>query len=219
MTILLDGKPINAKPAVQRVGKHRQLTMEQIKKRHPADPFPPVDEFRKDSVEHRLSVASDLKLWVEQRMGELATAVDEHNWLIRQVEDSRFVDHPDRPEAIERCMRLADEIEELASDIAFLEAHADRIWQSLDPEHRESMAMAWVADVNDERIILNSWTRIAQVGFRWPVNYGVSRKWFACLARPLIDDMNERGLKAGIPLGEQRDPWEDKDDKAKEQLK
>lgn len=212
MTILLDGKPINAKPAVQRVGKHRQLTMEQIKKRHPADPFPPVDEFRKDSVEHRLSVASDLKLWVEQRLSDLSATIDEQRWLRRQLEDPAHTDHPDRPNAVRQCADLEILIDEYASDIAYLEAHADRIWQSLDVTDRESMARAWVADVTDGRIIMNAWTRLAPVGFKWPANTQVKSTWFACLARPLIEDMYECGLREGVTLGATADPFEENED-------
>lgn len=211
MAILVNGKPVGSRPVAQRVGKHRQLSMEQIKKRHPAEPFPSIDTFRNETVEHRISVGCDLKGWVETRMGELATAVDEYHWLRRQLEDPEHAEHPARPKAVKRCEALEAEIEELASDIAYLEAHADRIWQSLEPDQRDPLATAWVADVTDERIILNAWTRIAQVGFRWPPNFGVYRTWFRDLSRPLIDDMNQHGLKDGIPLGEQIDPFEEKD--------
>lgn len=211
MPIVLNGKPIKARANPHRDGKHKLLDAHGIEKRQALDPFPPIDVFRNDTVEHRISVGCELKGWVEQKMGELATTVDEADWLRRQLEDGAHADHPDRPEAVVRCKKLEDDIVDLATDIAFLEAHADRIWQSLDPADREPLAAAWVADVNDDRIILNAWTRIAQVGFRWPKNYGVYRTWFASLSRPLIDDMNERGLKDGIPLGEQKDPFEDKE--------
>lgn len=212
MGILVKGKPVQAKPAVQRVGKHRQLTVEQIQKRHPAEPFPPIDTFRSETVEHRLSVASDLKGWVEQRLGELATTIDEQRWLRRQLEDAAYIDHPDRPHAVKRCKQLEDDIDEYASDIAYLEAHVDRIWQSLDVADREPLAQAWVCDATDERIVMNAWTRLAQVGFTWPANTRVSGAWFSCLARPLIEDMYKRGLRDGIPLGVHADPFEEEED-------
>lgn len=62
MTITIGGKPITGTPeAPKRVGKHRQLTTAQITQRHPAEPFPPVDSFRTETVEHRLSVASEVR--------------------------------------------------------------------------------------------------------------------------------------------------------------
>lgn len=212
MTITLGGKPINAKPVVQRVGKHRQLTVQQIEKRHPAEPFPPIDVFREETVEHRLSVASELKGWVEQRLGELSATIDEQRWLRRKLEDPALTDHPERPSAVKHCRDLEAQIDEYASDIAYLEAHADRIWQSLDPADREPLAMAWVADVTDDRIIMNAWTRLAPVGFTWPVNTRVSGAWFTCLSGPLIEDMYERGLRDGIPLGVHADPFEEEED-------
>lgn len=213
MGILMGGKPITAgkgksAPQQTRLGKHRLLTAEQVQKRHPAEPFPPIDSFRADTLEHRYSVASDLKGWVEQRLGEIVPLADESEWLRLQLRDPALEGHSMRQDAMERHSDMETQIAELASDVAYLEAHCDRIWQSLDESDRGPLATSWVADNTDERIICNAWTRIAPVGFRWPLNYSVRRIWFNCLAAPLIRDMEEHGLKEGIPLGEQVDPFE-----------
>ena len=183
-----------------------------IEKRHPSEPFPPIAVFRNDTVEHRLSVASDLKMWVEQRLDEMVPLVDESEWLRLQLRNPALEGHHLRSNALERRNGMETLIAELASDVAYLEAHSDRIWQSLDVADRDNMAKRWVCEPTDDRIICNAWTRIAPIGFTWPINYRVNRKWFACLAPPLIADMEERGLKQGIPLGEQIDPFEVEDD-------
>ena len=207
MAILVGGKPVTSKKAVQRVGKHRQLTMEQIKHRHPADPFPSIDEFQKDSVDHRISVSEDLRMWAEQRLTELEPIASDENWLRLQLREPDLQDHPDRPAAKKRLESMQLELAELAGDVAYLEAHADRIWQSLPIEDREDLAKRWIADVEDERLILNSWTRIAQVGFRWPDYYRVDMRWFHHLSPVLIQDMKDAWPEEGVLLGK-RHEWD-----------
>ena len=207
MGITIGGKPVNAKPVVQRRGKHRQLTMEQIKRRHPADPFPPIKDFEGETVEHRISVGCELKMWAEQKIEELVPVADDENWLRLQLRNPAFLTHPDRPHAVKRWQGYFDQVAEIAGDVAYLEAHADRIWQSLPAGEREPLATRWIADVNDERIILNAWKHIAPVGFRWPDYYRVSLKWFTHLSPVLIQDMRDRWPEDGLPLG-RRHEWE-----------
>lgn len=216
MTITIGGKPITAfdgtKPQQPRLGKHRLLTSEQIVKRHPAEPFPPISAFRNDSVESRLSIACDLKTWVGAKLDEMVPLADESEWLRLQLREPSLEGHSMRQDALDRLRGMNDSLAELGSDVAFLEAHADRIWQSLDPTDRTEMARHWVAKESEDRVILNAWTRIAQVGFKWPDNYMVKRRWFDCLAPPLIFDMEERGLKEGIRLGRIVDPFESEEE-------
>lgn len=207
MTITIGGKPVNAKPVVQRVGKHRQLSMDQIKKRHPADPFPPISEFEAEAVDHRISVGCELKMWAEQELEELVPVADEENWLRLKLRDPDLQDSPHRPGALKKLRGLQDQVAEIASDIAYLEAHADRIWQSLESEDRDPLALRWVASVADDRIVLNAWTRIAQVGFTWPDYYRVNLQWFEHLGPVLIQDMKDRWPEGGIVLGKEHE-WE-----------
>lgn len=207
MAILIGGKRVDKKPAVERVGKHRQLDMQQIQKRHPADPFPPVSEFQEESVDHRVSVACDLKMWAEQKLEEMVPLADDENWLRLQLREPALADHPDRPHGLKRLKELQDQVGEVASDIAYLEAHADRIWQSLAQSDRGELAKRWIADVTDDRLILNAWRFIAPVGFKWPDYYRVSLKWFEHLSPVLVQDMKDVWPEEGIALGKQHE-WE-----------
>lgn len=207
MAILVGGKPVASKKAVQRVGKHRNLTLEQIKKRHPADPFPPISEFASESVEHRISVGCELKMWAEQKIEELVPLADDENWLRLQLRDPEFADHPDRPHGLKRLKTVQDEVGEVASGVAYLEAHADRIWQSLPVDDREELAKRWIADVKDDRLILTVWKHIAPVGFKWPDYYRVSLKWFEYLSPVLVQDMRDAWPEEGLLLGN-RHEWE-----------
>ena len=205
MGILIGGKPAVAKKATTHIGKHRQLTMDQIKKRHPADPFPAIATFRADSVEHRISVGAELKMWAEQRIEEMTPIADEWDWLRLQLREPALQDHPDRPAAMKRLQGMADQLAELASDVAYLEAHADRIWQSMDPADRDDLAARWVAETTDDRLILHSWLYIAKVGFKWPDYFRVDMGWFDCLADPLKQDIKDRWPKHGICLGKEHE--------------
>lgn len=215
MGITIGGKPVTPATAKTRPlfeGRHRVLTGEQVAKRHPAEPFPPLGVFRNQSVASRLSQACDLKGWVEQRLGEMAELADEAEWLRHQVRDPALEGHRMRQDAITRLRDMNTLIAEYASDAAFLEAHCDRIWQSLDIADREPMATAWVTDPTSDRIILQTWKVLARVGYKWPSRYVIQAKWFDCLARPLVDDMETFGLRELEPLGEiPADPFEDEE--------
>lgn len=210
MTITIGGKPVQPRKAKTirqaTLGKHRLLDGEQIRQRHPGDPFPPISVFRNDPVEERISVGCELQMWVEQKLHEMVVLADEENWLRLKLRDPDLADNPHRPDAENRLTDLQYQLAQTAGEIAFMEAHADRIWQSLDIADRELMAAKWCADVNDDRLILNSWKVIAQVGFKWPDYYQVERSWFSHLGDVLEQDMNDRGLTKGIPLGKQ---WEE----------
>lgn len=205
------GKPISSPPQpIQqplRDGHHRVLTVEQIRKRHPADPLPSVSSFANEPVAFRISKGCELKTWVESKLDDMVPLADEETWLALQLREPELESHPMRKDAMKRLEEMRWQISELAMDAAFMEAHADRIWQSLGADDRDLMAQKWVADVSDERIVMNTWTRIAQVGFAWPQNYCVHREWFADLAPPLVLDMKERGLMDDIRLGPQVDPF------------
>lgn len=216
MGITIGGKPVTPATAKTRPlfeGHHRVLTAEQVAKRHPAEPFPSLDVFRNQSVESRLSQACDLKGWIEQRLGEMATLADEATWLTRQLADPALEGHRMRQDAITRLRDMNTLIAEYASDAAFLEAHCDRIWQSLDIPDRASMSAAWAVTAGADRIILQTWNVLARVGYKWPDRYAIQRKWFGCLARPLIEDMEAFGLRELEPLGEiPADPFEDEEE-------
>lgn len=210
MTITIGGKPITGTPDknASRVGKHRQLTTAQIAQRHPAEPFPPLDVFRSQPVSERISYAADLRLWIEQFLDEMVPVAQEEAWLRLQLRDPALQGHRMRQDALERLQGMVDTLSDLACSVAMLEAHSDRIWQSLPIEHRADMAKRWICEVTDERLVLYVWTRIAPVGFAWPENYTVNRKWFHGLPEPVLADMEQRGLTAGLPLGRLVDPFE-----------
>lgn len=210
MTITIGGKPIAATPnkTATRYGKHRQLTTAQIAERHPAEPFPPLDVFRKEPVSGRISYAADLRLWIEQFLDEMVPISQEETWLRLKLRDPALEGHRMRQDALERLQGMVDSLSDLACSVARMEAHSDRIWTSLPVEDRADMAKRWICDVTDERLILFAWQRIAPVGFAWPENYMVNRKWFHGLPEPLLADMEQRGLTVGIPLGRSVDPFE-----------
>lgn len=211
MTITIGGKPITtATPATPptRLGKHRQLTVQQIAQRHPADPFPSLDSFRSETVEHRIAVAADLRLWVEQRLDEMVPIAQDEAWLRLQLRDPALEGHRMRQDALERLQGMQDTIADLACDVARLEAHSDRIWRSLEISERGDMAARWVCEPAEDRLIMFAWTRVAQVGFAWPENYRVNRRWFHGLPEPLLFDMEVAGLVDGVTLGETVDPFE-----------
>lgn len=211
MTLTLGGKPIAPKQMPLRDGKHKLVTQEQIFRRQSTDPFPPIETFAAETVAHRHSVACDLFGWVEQILSDMAPLADDENWLRLQLREPAFLEHPDRPDALQRLHTMHDQLAQYASDIAYLEAHVDRIWQSLDEADRKPLAGNWVASVTDERLILNAWKHVAPVGYRWPDYYHVQYAWFDQMSPALLHDIKAAWPQAGLPLGRIHE-WETEDE-------
>jgi hypothetical protein len=138
----------------------------------------------------RASWLADAGIWVDQHIEELASLACRARRLSDKLLCPSLADDPHRPAAMRRSMALDDEVIDTARGIVIDEARADRVWQSLSPEEREStMADFWWGTPSiDERLIGRAWTVMGS-RYPWPVAFRIDRQWLAGLPLTVVMDL------------------------------
>lgn len=170
-----------------------------------ADPFPVPDV-----TDPALSASwlADMGLWAQQWIEGIAALARKLDRLTRKTQDPKLADHPSRPAAIEQAHAMDVQLRDLARDIAWTEAQADRVWAALTPtQRRHADACAhWMTDPQAPRLIGRSWTGVGAME-TWPRYWKVRRAWFQGFPFLLITDMRDAGLWAWQPTATPPDPF------------
>ena len=149
---------------------------------------------------HLQSLLSDYTLWVEQMLSEMSALALKRHRLVQQLKDPARQEMKGIDTARARRKQWDTELLHFASDIATLEANADRIWQAMSRDDRALYQLDWQTPPEQKRLIGKAWTVKAQA-FPWPVGYSVGidsfRFLLPYLRQELKDVIGERTLWLG----------------------
>lgn len=163
------------------------------------------------SPEYLLSVLGDRTLWLEGHVEEFAAHVRKLHRLKAKLEDPALEHSPQRPDAEKRFGKMIRQREEMAADIAILEAKCDRYWKALPPDYRGLYSGWWGVEPETPTIIGQAWRSLGKK-FRWPEKVTVRRTWFHGLPPRLRQDIRKAniiGTRLGPPPLPDKDPFED----------
>lgn len=153
------------------------------------DPFP-VDQDTPSA--ERASYLADAGIWQAQMIGELAPLARKYTRLARKLET--VPDNPHRPDAIKKARSMHHDMVRRVRDLVMAEAQADRVWQSLTPEERQSTHADghWMTPATEPRLIGRTWVALATFE-QWPAGFRLQRQWFSGI--PLVIVMDLRTFK------------------------
>lgn len=151
------------------------------------DPFP-VDTSL--SVALRASYTADLSFWLDHMVEELSRIARQGTSLQRKLIDPALAGNPHRPDAVERSLRLEDELIQHVRDVVLTETEADRHWQAFAVQEREQYAldMFYGVEATRERLIGIAWYGKA-AAFPWPQGFRINRLWLQSLPFTVLIDL------------------------------
>jgi hypothetical protein len=121
------------------------------------DPFPSVEAHAQRPLEERVSWLDDVGLWVQQMVSDCADLARRYDTLKSKLEDPKLADSPYRQKHVYRAEEIWDDMVQAARDALWTIAEADRVWQTLTADQRQSLAGHWHTSPASPRLVGAAW--------------------------------------------------------------